>query len=71
MNQLPNAILAIRERANIAADAHREAWDVLQGIAVPTLRDLDQWLEARKTFYVAQEAFETAIRQVVTSPNPG
>lgn len=55
---------AAREEANPLFDAHCDAWEKLQGIPVPTVADIEEWLAVRKKFYEAQEKFEGIVRQI-------
>lgn len=52
-----------REEANAAFDNHCKQWSLLQEVASPNIEDLAAWLDARDSFFKAQENFENIIRQ--------
>lgn len=58
MKALPERIVKLRNHANDCADELHDAWKKLNKSEPPTLKDLEQWLEVKKRFYSAQEAFE-------------
>jgi hypothetical protein len=65
MAQLPKFVIIAREEANVAADAHADAWEELQAIAEPTHEDVEKWVEVREKFYSAQEKFEKLLWQAI------
>jgi hypothetical protein len=65
MAQLRDVVINAREEANVASDAHHDAWEELQAIVEPSHEDVEKWIEVRKKFYSAQEKFEKLLWQAL------
>jgi len=67
MKKLPDSVMELRNQANACADELHDAWNKLNKIETPTLQDLEQWLEIRNRFALAQQAFEEKLSSFLKS----
>lgn len=67
MNTLPDSVMELRNKANICSDELHDAWNKLNEIEIPTMQDLDQWLEVRNHFFSAQKEFEERLTNFLNS----
>lgn len=67
MKTLPDSVVELRKNANVCADELHDAWKKLNESETPSLQDLEQWLEVRKRFYSAQDAFEENLSSFLKS----
>ena len=67
MQELPDSVMKFRNKANACADELHDAWNALNQIETPTLRDLEQWVEIRNRFVLAQQDFEEKLSSFLKS----
>ena len=70
MTSLPQFVLLSRELANEASDAHSNAWESLQALKAPGIKEIERWLEVRHHFHRAQERFEVLLQQFLAVASP-